>query len=367
MKKLAPTGVASHNISGETIHRFFGMANRSSVPNYQTLDGYIKLYPKVILLIDEYSMISAKLLESLNEILIKTTQRSSIMGGVKTIFFGDIAQLPPIKEEEGMIWNSAIFNTVNRYHLSQPVRQQDEYFIEVLNKTRVYDFDESVIKFINDRTVHKSNLPVQCLRLYTTRELVRKANKKELEEFPGDAVCIESEDTYVGSKRSAGNALKETRLLRILQLKIKMPVMLITNVNTKHGWVNGTIATIEYIDDNNICLKKTAANDTTEERVYWIQRITRQVLGTSYTRTQFPIVPAFASTIHKSQSATIDCVGIHLDNMLTHGQLYVAMSRVRKAEDLYFFGADIPLSIKRKYGANCDAVEIIRKKVCVDH
>jgi ATP-dependent exoDNAse (exonuclease V) alpha subunit len=49
---------------------------------------------------------------------------------------------------------------------------------------------------------------------------------------------------------------------------------------------------------------------------------------------QFP--PAFATTIHKGQSTTIDCVGIHLDNMLSHGQLYVAMSRVKKLEDLYF-------------------------------
>ncbi|OBZ80249.1 hypothetical protein A0J61_11702, partial [Choanephora cucurbitarum] len=59
-------------------------------------------------------------------------------------------------------------------------------------------------------------------------------------------------------------------------------------------------------------------------------------------------------------SATIDCVGIHLDNMLSNGQLYVAMSRVRKIEDLYFFGAEMPLNIKRKFGADIDAVEIVR-------
>ncbi|KAG2199378.1 hypothetical protein INT47_001560, partial [Mucor saturninus] len=31
--KLAPTGVAAHNISGETLYRFFGITNCSSVPS----------------------------------------------------------------------------------------------------------------------------------------------------------------------------------------------------------------------------------------------------------------------------------------------------------------------------------------------
>ncbi|KAI8635832.1 hypothetical protein BD408DRAFT_331498, partial [Parasitella parasitica] len=94
---------------------------------------------------------------------------------------------------------------------------------------------------------------------------------------------------------------------------------------------------------------------------YWLQRISRQVPGTSYVRIQFPIIPAFASTIHKSQSMTIYCVGIHLDNVLTHGQqlYYVAMSRVKDSSNLYFFGADLPLKIKRKYSLDADAIEIV--------
>lgn len=94
---MVPTGIAAHNIAGQTIHRFFGTANQSTVPNFQILDECVKLYPKMILLIDEYLMIGSSLLESLNDALIKTTSRNSIMGGIKTIFFGDIAQLlPPV-------------------------------------------------------------------------------------------------------------------------------------------------------------------------------------------------------------------------------------------------------------------------------
>ena len=45
--------------------------------------------------------------------------------------------------------------------------------------------------------------------------------------------------------------------------------------------------------------------------------------------------------------------------MMSHGQLYVAMSLVRKSENLFFFGSELPLRIKRKYGLNLDAIDIV--------
>jgi ATP-dependent DNA helicase PIF1 len=44
---------------------------------------------------------------------------------------------------------------------------------------------------------------------------------------------------------------------------------------------------------------------------------------------QFPVRPAFAMTINKAQGQTLKMVGIFLPKpVFTHGQLYVAMSRV---------------------------------------
>lgn len=255
--KMAPTGVAAHNISGQTLHRFFGMTNRSSVPNYQLMDEIVKLYPKMILLIDEYSMISADLLGVINEALVKTTQRATIMGGVKTIFFGDIAQLLPIQKNEGTLWTTQIYNCVNRYNLIQPVRQTDALLIHVLNKVRVCDFDRTVIEFINKRTVTKANLPLNCLRLYTTRALVDSANATDFKHFSTEqGYTIDADDSYTGSEGTARAALKETRLLATLLLKKHMPAMLIQNLNVAEGWVNGTVATISRVDDLNIRLMK---------------------------------------------------------------------------------------------------------------
>ena len=167
-------------------------------------------------------MISAKLFESINDALVKTTQRATIMGGIKTVLFGDVAQLLPIEHKEGKIWESELFNAVPRFSLTDPVRQQDERFVKILNKVRNHQYDESVIAFINERTVLKCDLPLSCLRLYTARQRVTTANRKDFTGFPGEEMEFKAHDSFVGNERTAKIALRETRLLDNLLLKPKM-------------------------------------------------------------------------------------------------------------------------------------------------
>ena len=55
----------------------------------------------------------------------------------------------------------------------------------------------------------------------------------------------------------------------------------------------------------------------------------------TFCRQQLPLRLAYAMTINKSQGQTFDRVGILLDRpCFAHGQLYVAMSRVRSKEGL---------------------------------
>jgi hypothetical protein len=58
-------------------------------------------------------------------------------------------------------------------------------------------------------------------------------------------------------------------------------------------------------------------------------------LGIDFQRVQFPIRLAFAMTINKSQGQTLDFVGLYLPSpVFSHGQLYVAMSRVKTPTSL---------------------------------
>lgn len=57
--------------------------------------------------------------------------------------------------------------------------------------------------------------------------------------------------------------------------------------------------------------------------------------GIDCSRIQFPITLAYALTIHKAQGLTLDKVIVEIgDRELAPGLTYVALSRVRRAEDL---------------------------------
>ncbi|GAA0182189.1 hypothetical protein LIER_30334 [Lithospermum erythrorhizon] len=54
-----------------------------------------------------------------------------------------------------------------------------------------------------------------------------------------------------------------------------------------------------------------------------------------FVRRQIPLKLCFAMTINKSQAQTLDFVGIYLRQpVFTHGQLYVAMSRVKTGKNI---------------------------------
>ncbi|RCH94383.1 hypothetical protein CU097_012823 [Rhizopus azygosporus] len=214
------------------------MANSSQGPSCLRLGEIVKLYPKVMFL-DQSA-------------------------------FGDVVQLLLVRINEGLVWETPLYNFSAKFSLYTPIQQVDQNLISVLNKVRVSKFDEDVITFINSRTVLKSDLLQNCLRLYTTRS---------------EPICVPAFDIYNGGNRkSASHTLKETRLLQELQLKPNMPVMLIQDLQIGRGWVNGTLAKVTEIDDENILLVKQGEEGA--EDSLWIQRILRSIAGTTYVRTR---------------------------------------------------------------------------------
>jgi len=123
-------------------------------------------------------------------------------------------------------------------------------------------------------------------------------------------------------------------------LKVNCIVLLIRNLNTKKALVNGTRMHIKFMHSNAIeceVLTGTACN----------KRILIPCINLSYSgtilpfnlqRIQFPIIPAFAMTINKSQGQTFQKIGFFFNRpVFTHGQLYVAASRVQSFDGLRFF------------------------------
>jgi hypothetical protein len=71
-------------------------------------------------------------------------------------------------------------------------------------------YNKRVAAFIISRTVLKSDLPINCLRLYTESNFAERANEKDLLAFPGEEIVIDSYDYYNCSEQTAWAALRET-------------------------------------------------------------------------------------------------------------------------------------------------------------
>ena len=74
-------------------------------------------------------------------------------------------------------------------------------------------------------------------------------------------------------------------------------------------------------------------------------------------RRQFPVRLAFAITANKSQGQTLQRIGIYLpQDMFSHGQLYVAISRVGSKEQ-------IRILTQHKYGEDTYTDNIVYKQI----
>ena len=129
-----------------------------------------------------------------------------------------------------------------------------------------------------------------------------------------------------------------------LTLAVGARVMLRRNIDTPHGLVNGAIGTVQHISSTTVAVQFDHLS-----KPYKVQMVKSKfmVMKNFYVyRKQFPLILAYAVTIHKCQGLSLDCAIIDLsDRVFSAGMAYVALSRVRSLAGLHLTEFD-PQSIK---------------------
>ncbi len=126
-----------------------------------------------------------------------------------------------------------------------------------------------------------------------------------------------------------------------LELKEGALVMMIANDLEHDRWVNGTLGIVSKLKDdfievtiNGIPYEVSKKSFSTYKCEY-NSETKRLEYKEDKTVIQYPVILAYAITIHKSQGMTYQRIACNLDNCFAPGQAYVALSRCANFNELY--------------------------------
>jgi len=374
VSKLAPSGVAAALIQGTTIHNFFKLdiTGKSSLQN-GTIDA-TAIRKTDVIIIDEFGMIDCKIfltIENLCRRFSTKDGRHKPWGGRHILLFGDPAQLPPVSNTD--IFNTKLWLQFSIVQLREIVRSKDPELSAILSEIRMGKCDETVCSVLKSRL---RNVDIDAVDLTRTviicskRKEVDLINEECLKRIDGDTHEYKAIDTD-----SNGQPLREADKQRLQRTPMRLPdtitlkrgcrIVLRRNLQIPQGWVNGALCEVLDITPNCILVCKLGKPD----KMYPIARTKQRIdiKGASYSIlwSQFPVQLAYVVTVHRVQGLTVDSAIVTLNNnFFASGQAYVALSRVRKLDNLILWDFT-PSAIKiapyyKQLLEWCESVDVIR-------
>lgn len=391
------TGISAINVDGVTIHSWAGIGkinfdykDKSISLNEQIkkkIERKIKdnknnqlLIKKIketkILAIDEISMLSDDIFCLLDLYLQKIRNTSSPFGGIQIILIGDFCQLPPIitdnPNEDNLhyVFNSKSFKNLNlECVVLETVHRQEKdiEFAHCLNSLRFNKDIEKAEKYLSACVTRNSKDEIVPHLFFTNNEVnkhndmcLKRCNGKPLgkmmaENYFVEPVYKEDKITYDYIKDKNGNIKKaniydfknkkgediiekNTKAVNELELKTGCRVMVIRNIDIQNGIANGTIGTVKEAEEERVTIS-VYNKKVREERDYSItkEKFVSECKGKYILRQQYPLILAYALTVHKAQGSTFDKIVIDLSHCWkkTAGLAYTAFSRVKTAEGLF--------------------------------
>lgn len=351
----AYTGIAASHLSGRTLHSWAGLSFAVLTPEQERERVYAnerasaRIREARVLIIDEISMLNPADFDRV-DFICKTARRSlEPFGGLQLICCGDFFQIPPVQhvgEERNQFvidsaaWKSAGMRTC---YLHEQYRQNgDPKLLGILNEIREGRVGAESLAFLQSRLNAPVMAPIGIARLYTHNENVDEINAAELAKLTGEAEVI-YEIFETGPAKLIEKLKKDHKLDRVI-LKRGARVMFTRN-NRGLGYVNGTLGEVVGFtngdSDNESDIEALPVILTFDGRRIIASREVWELEEDGKVRAsvrQMPLKLAWAITVHKSQGMTLDAAEIDLSRAFDRGMGYVALSRVKRLENISLLG-----------------------------
>ncbi|KAG2197507.1 hypothetical protein INT47_007116 [Mucor saturninus] len=388
----ASSGIAATLLpGGRTAHSLFQIPidiDETSVCNIKLQDISAKMINDAKLIIwDEAPMMNKMTFECVSRLLQEITGNYSLpFGGKVVVLGGDFRQTLPIVQfgsrsdiVNACVTNSVLFRDCKVLRLLRNMRLTSDSILEdgtpfqdyLLGvgegRQQIYDqyisipasivsYAESVQEVVDnvfgdslsDESLYKiQEFIVSKAILAAHNTKVDEINELATEKLPGISMVYLSDDSIEETQNSAStnfpveslNAIKPSGMPpHKLVLKRFQPIMCLRNINSSEGLCNGTRLICRNFTRNvieaEIAVGDNAGTFVLIPRIVLISSDNAN-LPFTLRRRQFPVQPAFGMTINKSQGQTLSFAAICLIKpVFTHGQLYVALSRVRDPANL---------------------------------
>lgn len=315
------------------------------------------------LVIDEVSMLTPELFERLDEIgRALRKQPNKPFGGLQLVLVGDFCQLPPVSKDMSgaevelrFVFESDLWaNTVDTVVLLNKIwRQADPVYQKILGEVRFGEISKESEEILKGRMgTNWQDESIQPTLLFSRNFDVDKINTTNLNAITTEQKFYKATTLFeprrwhdegnLGEPPAKGSDSANFAISKLnqdatyaetLELRLGAQVMLITNMDTAVGLVNGSrglIVGFEPVRGFPTVKFKNGLTRLIEPFIWWSHEFPH--IG----QQQIPLRVAYAITIHKSQGASIDSAIVDIGrNTFEYGQAYVALSRVRSLEGLY--------------------------------
>ena len=349
------TGLAALNVGGVTLHSLFKfpLQNIFDVHRLRLQPGPRWMLEETdTLVIDEASMVRPDMLDAIDRFARVARSTDEPFGGMQVILMGDLLQLPPVIIEDVKPQFEKTYGQEAPYFFDAPsykdgeftnvqldtvYRQQDGLLLQHLNNLRKMESLKDSLEFFNSLRINDKKILDTAVTLTAKRDQAKAINNQRLADLPGKEVEYPAL-VYGSFERFLNSPDPSTKLPAPYCLRLKVGALAIVLRNLAADCVNGSSVVVTSLGKDSIGVQLLdSGKHMNIERCEWTEEgyDNANNLVPTGRYVQFPLQLGYALTVHKAQGKTLNKANICLSGAFAHGQAYVALSRVRRAEDMH--------------------------------